>query len=296
MITHAEHPVFLEFDRYAGGAVPGCLLNFLGQRTNPAFVSLSDAHGPSLLFGQDLAETSTADYPPISEESFEWIAVLDSVLEAHKTLTMFELGAGFGRWMVTAVCAARRKRRDLVLKLVGVEPEPTHFGFMHQHFLDNGLNSKEHNLIEAAVNANGKPVSFVVGHPREWYGESIVEQGFFAQDYPAARIIRVPAVTLNNLLKPHRYVDLVDADIQGAELEVVTSSIDAMTKKVRRAYISTHSADIHSKVAQAFRTAGWTLREIHGWSGEKHEETQFGPISFGDGIQYWLNSHVAPRR
>jgi FkbM family methyltransferase len=295
-ITHAEHPVFREFDRYTGEVEPGFRINFLGQRTNPAFGAPSDAFRQWLRPGQDVSEASAAEYPPVSEESFEWIAVLEAVLEAHATFTMLELGAGYGRWMVAAVCAARQKLPDLTCKLIGVEAEPTHFGYMRQHFLDNGVDPREHTLIEAAVNATGKPVTFIVGHSEEWYGQSIMQQGSVISDYPTARIIRVPAVRLVDLLKPHKYVDIIDADIQGTELEVITSSITAMTKKVRRAYISTHSAAIHTEVAQAFTTAGWKPRALHGWTGEKEEETKFGPISFVDGIQYWLNPHITQRR
>jgi FkbM family methyltransferase len=282
-ITHAEHAVFRRFDRYAGGAVPGFNLNFIGQRSNPTFD------------GQDLSKASSADYPQVSDESFEWIAVLEAVLEAQKTFTMFELGAGYGRWLVAAVCAARQQRPDLSFKLVGVEPEPTHFRFLHQHFLDNGLDPKDHQLIEAAVNATGETVHFIVGHPEEWYGQAIVPEGFIMQAYPTARTTQVSAVKLVDLLESHSYVDLIDMDIQGAELGVVLSSIDAMTAKARRAYISTHSPDIHSKLAHTFTAAGWTLVEIYGWTGDK-EETQFGPITFSDGIQYWLNPHVLRTR
>jgi len=294
-ITPAEHPIFRQFVRYAGGSVQGFSLNFLGQRSNPTFGAASHPSGQAPIRRHDPSEAPTIDYPPVSEESFEWIAVLESVLEARETFTMFELGAGYGRWMVAAVCAARQKRPDLTFRLVGVEPEPTHFGYMRQHFVDNGLNPEDHHLIEAAVNATGKKAPFIVGHPEEWYGQAIVPEGFVIEDYPAcarvyptARAIEVPAVRLDDLLKPYDYVDLIDADIQGAELDVVTSSIRTMTAKARRAYISTHSADIHSQVAQTFKAAGWMLREIHGWTGEI-EQTQFGPISFVDGIQYWLN-------
>lgn len=257
--------------------MPGLNVNFLGQRTDPTI---------------DPSKTSSAGYPAISEESFEWVAVLEAVLEAHKTFTMFELGAGYGRWLVAAVCAARLKRPDLTFKLVAVEPEPTHFQYLIQHFLDNGLKPQEHRLIEAAVNATGERVHFIAGHPKEWFGQAIVPEGFLMDDYPMARTIERETARLIDLLGPHAYVDLIDVDIQGAELEVVLSSMDAMTGKTRRAYVSTHSAETHSRLAHAFMSAGWTLLEMHGWTGQE-EETQFGPISFIDGIQHWVNHHLA---
>jgi hypothetical protein len=96
-----------------------------------------------------------------------------------------------------------------------------------------------------------------------------------------------------DLLTSYRYVDLIDMDIQGAEEEVVSSSIVAMSERARRVYVSTHSAQIHEAVARQFRSAGWKQEVAHGWTGAQ-EETVFGPVTFGDGIQYWLNPHVEP--
>ncbi|HXN08053.1 MAG TPA: FkbM family methyltransferase [Candidatus Acidoferrales bacterium] len=275
-ITTSQHPVFREFHARAEADGAGYYVNFLGQKADIAF---------------GIEEGASAEPPPVDEESFEWIAMLEAVLEARETFTMFELGAGFGRWLVAAVCAARQKHPGMRFELVGVEPEPTHFTWMKQHFVDNGLNPREHTLLEAVVNGTGEPAHFVIGYPREWYGQAIVPEGYREAAHPHAGTIRLPAVRLIDLLKSHRYVDLIDMDIQGAEEEVVSSSIGAMSEKARRAYVSTHSAQIHEAVAHHFQDAGWKLATAHGWTGAE-EETVFGPVTFGDGIQYWLNPHV----
>jgi FkbM family methyltransferase len=278
-----QHPAFRAFDvRPRTDGAPGFAVNFLGQKTN-------------VEFGLPSAAAAAEYVPEASEESYEWIAVLDAVAEAKTTFTMFELGAGYGRWLVAAVCAARQRRPDMTFKLVAVEPEPTHFQYLRQHFSDNGLNPDDFQLIEAAVNASGEPASFIVGQPREWYGQAIVPEGFRMRDYPMATTVRVPAVKLVDLLEPHDYVDLLDADIQGAELEVVQASITAIGNKVRRAYISTHSKEIHKSVADIFREAGWIAQAMHGWTGGP-EATQFGTVPFIDGIQYWLNPRMARGR
>jgi FkbM family methyltransferase len=276
-IDHAQHPVFRQFVADGIQPVPGFEVNLVGQKSNPEF----GVAGPR------------------EQEYYEWIAVLEAVLEAHDTFTMFELGAGYGRWMITAACAARRKNPTVRFNLVGVEPEPTHFRWMQRHFADNDLDPAEHELLEAVVNASGKPVHFIAGHPKDWYGQAILPEGYTLAHYPGttaayptAHIIEAAAVRLDDLLARHAFVDLIDMDIQGAELEVIPPNIDAMTLKVRRVYVSTHTPEIHAKVAGTFRDAGWTLRAMHGWTG-KEEQTQFGAVLFVDGIQYWVNPHLA---
>lgn len=281
------HPAFLQFERYQGTPPEGFDINFLGQRTSRQFGS------PSASFAKWIADPkSGTEYPTVSEEYFEWIAALEAVLEAQGTLTMLELGAGYGRWLVVAACAARRRRPDLALRLVGVEPEPTHFAYLRQHLIDNGVAPEDHELIQAVVNSTGEEASFIVGHPQEWYGQAVVPQGYRQAEYPSAHTIMVDAVRLVDLLRRHPYVDLVDMDIQGAELDVVTASIAEMTKRVRRAYISTHSREVHQDIVAQFRTARWTPVAIHGWKG-KSEKTRFGRASFVDGIQYWINPYAA---
>src|SRR6202049_3941977 len=277
----ARHPLIRQFEPYSGDVDARLRVNFLGQKTDPAFGFPSSA-------------ASGDFYPAINDEVFEWIAVLEAVLEARTSFTMLELGAGYGRWLVAAVCAMRRKRPNMPFKLVAVEPEQAHFRFLHHHFSDNGINPDDHMLIAAAVTAPGEPVHFSAGHSKEWYGQHIAPEGHTDSTYPQAQTVRVPAVKLEDLLQSHHYIDLIDADIQGAELEVVTSSMQALTAKTRRAYISTHSADIHSKLALLFKAAGWKQLAMHGWKGE-NELTRFGRLTFVDGIQYWLNPHIAPR-
>jgi FkbM family methyltransferase len=282
-ITLAQHPAFAQFDVRNVEANDAFHVNFVGQKANPEF---------GLLPGY------RHDYPVIDDEAFEWIAVLESVLQARGTYTAIELGAGYGRWLITALCAARQKHLDLKFQLIGVEAEPTHFRWMRQHFMENDVDPDEHTLIKAVVNATGRSERFFVGHSDAWWGQSIVPDGQGFENFPSTvkafpniRIVEVRAVRLGDLLQPLADVNLVDMDIQGAELEVISSSIDAMTIKVRRAYVSTHSPPIHASIARLFTDAGWTLREMHGWKNP--EDTCFGPLSFIDGIQDWINPHLS---
>ena len=145
-------PIFDEFTQWRGTPPSGHQANFLGQFTRPAFNSdIVPSDGPV-----------AGKFPRIDqEEIFEWITLLEAVLEAKDTFTMAELGAGFGRWLVAGACAQRRP--DLAIRLIGVEAEPTHFGWMKEHLRDNGINPDNHRLIQAAATSDGRPVHFTFG-------------------------------------------------------------------------------------------------------------------------------------
>lgn len=288
-ITPAEHPSFSRFQPWSGTAPAGLNVNFVGQHMNPTF---DGGVVPGVAQRSETARHVNTEYPGISEETFEWIAILDAVSQSDGTFRMIELGAGYGRWLVAAACALRQKRPGAALKLIGVEAEPTHFRYLRQHLIENGLAPGDHHLIEAVVNASGDPAHFITGHGEDWYGQAIVPEGFVMQRFPDAKTIQVPAVRLGDLIDGHENIDLVDMDIQGAEQEVVEASIGIMSKKVKRAFVSTHSPEIHAAIGNAFKAAKWQPVAVHGWQGAS-EPTAFGDISFEDGVQYWRNPRFA---
>lgn len=60
-----------------------------------------------------------------------------------------------------------------------------------------------------------------------------------------------------NWLRAQPHVDLIDLDIQGGEEVLVPGVFGLIEEKVYRVIIGTHSADIHAKIKQLFRS--WTL-------------------------------------
>lgn len=270
-----EHPVLSKFQDYTSKEVsPKFCVDYLGVVRRRSFLdsSIQEALSPQL----------------DSEEYFEWIDVLESVVLAHDRFTMIELGAGFGRWLVRAAVAVRQYAPDLPIQLVGVEAEPTHFQWMQQHFRDNGINPDDHCLIEAAVDAQDGEVLFYVGQPDEWYGQAI------AQEAPAtqASIQRVKAVSLNQILAQVDTVDLIDIDVQGAELVVLQSAIAAMNRQVKRVHIGTHAVEIERGLRQLFRQHGW--QKLNDFACHATERTEWGEVTFGDGVQTWINPRLAP--
>ena len=245
------------------------------------------------------------DYPMIDGEYDEWIDLLESVLTACDVYTFMELGAGFGRWSVRAGAAAAQ-RGGLSVNLVAVEPEHTHFLWMQDHFSLNGFRPDDHELVEAAVNDVGDAVWLTVegesqqSKPEHWYGQTVVSsrtaimrkvRGIHPRMAPARNVKRVNAVSLNAVLSRCDRVDLADLDIQGLELVTLAATIDRVNAQIRRLHIGTHSADIEVGLRLLMSTNGW--ESVADWPGGRMNETPFGNIEFGDGVQTWLNPRLA---
>lgn len=296
----AEAAILSELEPWSGIVEPGWTVNWLGVRTRCEFQGLAPAGSPLAL---------KTKRPTPSEDFFEWLDVLEAVAAATGSFTMVELGAGWGRWLANAAVAARRVDPELRTQLVGVEAEPTHFVWLRQHLLDNGIDPGEHRLVAAAVAARDGRVRFQQGDPAAWYGQGIERDDPAAKESgPASRLIRwsrnsagnvrararghravrrVRAVSLTTLLRPLELVDLVDADLQGAEADVFEAARDVLQARVRRVHVGTHGPEIEERLRRLFRGLGWECRFDYPGGGEV--DTPWGPVLFEDGAQSWVN-------
>ena len=295
------HPVFAHFPPYSGVCGPEFSIDFLGAKVRTEFVTGAVASGAHV----------TTQYPPLDEEYFEWIDILESVRAAKGEYTMVELGAGYGRWAVRAACAVRRCRPDLPFHLVAVEAEPKHFQWMKQHFRDNDVDPRKHTLVNAAVGEEAGTAMFYVGSPEsggnvaaDWYGQALtksyeeVEKRKFVK-YEGFRVIKLKSgwqaietecVVLGSLIGDLKRVDLIDMDVQGAELKVVHSSIDVLDRNTVRMHIGTHDREIEEGLRELFQAHGWECRADY--KCLETNETPWGPVEFSDGVQSWLNPRL----
>jgi FkbM family methyltransferase len=241
----------------------------------------------------EIYELATRVHP---EEAFEWMALLDALADARDRMTMLELGAGYGRWTVRAALATRVYRPELTYRLLAVEAEPTRFGWLELHLADNGVarSSAEGSceLVNAAVSRQVGYEDFYVGDSAAWYGQALVRpENAGAQ----AAIELVRTVTLGDLLGPLDHVDLIDLDIQGAELEVLREAAPALGH-VRRVYVETHSHEIDDRLPHVFAEAAgaWSAVAIVPLGARR--ATPLGEASFdGGGMQLWLNDARSER-
>lgn len=299
-------PILSPFEPWEGVIEPGWSVNWLGVRTRLAV----QGH----VRGFDVPTHVRTEPPDASEDLLEWIDVLDAVRESAGRFTMVELGAGWGRWLVNAAAALRQLDPEREVMLVGVEAEPTHFDWLAQHLRDNGLDPAQHRLVRAAVAARGGSVRFQRGDAAAWYGQAIERDdpasklsgpvsrllrwsrngvaNRLAVGSDARKVRRARAVSLASLLEPHTRVDLVDADVQGAEADVFEPAAALLSTTVRRVHIGTHDRDNEHRLRELFGGLGWECRFDYP-SGARCE-TEWGTVEFEDGVQSWVNPVLRP--
>jgi len=226
------------------------------------------------------------EYPPFDEEYFEWVDLLEAVVSAKGHFTMLELGAGWGRWTVNAAVSLKHLC-GLPHTLIAVEAEPTHFQWMTEHVADNSVDPQGLQLINAAVAREDGRVGFYAGEtnqggPSTWYGQSIGGPQI------------VDCVSLNTLIRGLQTVDLIDIDVQGAELEVLEPVSQALDEKVKRIHIGTHGSGIEEGLRSLFSRLGWEC--VNYFPSFSSPQTRWGKIPLHDGVQTWLNPTYSSQR
>lgn len=275
--------VFEQVQRFRGEPPPGWIVDFLGIRTRWEFVDGLMPHTNSQV-SQMWQEVPAPDVNGL--EYFEWVDLMEAVRSARERFVFFELGAGYGRWAVRAA-KLLQLLNPLPLKMVVVEPEPTHFEWVRQHLRDNDIEPEEHILVCAPVAASAGPVRFLVGEASTCYGQTIVadpgalEGGLEAQP--------MDAVALSTLLREFPRIDLIDLDIQGAEHEVLSAAITELDRRVKRLQIGTHGAQIEASLRDLFREHNWELREDFPCGSQIRLPRSGKVVSVEDGIQTWVN-------
>jgi FkbM family methyltransferase len=291
--------VMKHFSCWEGDVEPGWSVNFLGVHTRVAFFSMFEQLAD---FSQRRHLLTTHPYP--NEDYFEWVALLQSVVEAQQRFTMVELGAGYGKWLVNGALAVRGYS-GIPCRLIGVEAEPAHFKWMLQHLSDNGISRSEAKLRRAAVVAEDGPVWFHVGEAADWYGQAVADATDAPQSAAARfrsrlgairsagrrRVQRVPGLSLASVLANEDRVDFLDVDVQGVEADVLVPAALELDDKVRRAYIGTHSRDNEERIRALFSGLGWEC--IDDYPSNQTCDTRIGQIAFQDGVQTWLNRRLS---
>jgi FkbM family methyltransferase len=250
------------------------------------FATVGPSGGADLLgvkMRPELSQPTPAEI--VNTQIWEWLALIDAVDDAERRFTMVELGAGCGHWTVHAAAALRRYRPGVRYRLVAVEAEPSHFRDMTRHLRDNGVRRWSRagscRAIRAAV--SGRTVGrepFYVGNARRWYGQALVRpenEGAVA----TTPVELVPTIRLSTLLRRlGPVVDLVDMDIQGAELEVLDEA-RAELGRVRRLYVETHFVAVHEGVRAILEAA--EFEPVADVPLGAQLETPFGHASFAGG-------------
>lgn len=100
------------------------------------------------------------------------------------------------------------------------------------------------------------------------------------------------AVSLNNLIAPYKFIDLVHMDVQGVEYDVLNAAFDAIQQKVGALVIGTHSEAIEHDLRQLLRE-DWEC--LFDYTLGSTQDTPYGRVNFGDGVQIWEDRCLLPQ-
>lgn len=276
-----HHPIFYQFNRAKIIGTGQHVFDFLGVATDVAYKKGWEKH--KLRVGAEYSP----DYPAVNEHYFDWIALLSCVSKASGTFRMAELGAGWAPWLVRAIFAMRQLPAIQHLELLGIEADPTHYSWVHDHFLDNQLKPDDYHLIHGAVSASSTILKFPkIENPNEDYGASLRSVS------NNSKFIEVQGYTLDNLLgKFSGPLDFIHVDIQGAEYEVIPQAMELLNVRAKAIMIGTHiSTEKHISIRDLFSKHGWN--EIMCYPRNEEVATEFGTVAFGDGFQFWQNESI----
>lgn len=292
--TPAPHPIFSKFTPFTG-TIPGDELDdYIGARFRRSWVEWPTVEPRTF---------APAPPPKLDEELFEWIDILSAVDTARDEFVMVELGAGYGRWSFRAAEAARQ--RGLKTRLVLVEADPKHIVF-----IDEAIALNAHPLVtvevqESAIGYDGPTANLAClmpdETPGEWYGQAVILESLTATDelYCGRVVSRSPSRygyievqsrTLEQAIGHLPRIDLIDMDLQGAELALLRNSMAIMDERVRRVHLGTHSQEIEQTAREQFTAHGWT--NVWDFGLAKQNQTPWGPCHFIDGVSSWINPRL----
>lgn len=308
---------FSTLEGWQGRVPEGFVANFLGVMTEQTFI---EHHAPSNSIVAAGADT-VAQAPCVSdgEPFFEFAAIYDAVLAAKGRFTMVELGGGFASRCVDAHAALGRYN-PLPAFFVVVEAEPTHFQWAKRHMRKNGIDPDSNWMINCAVSDGADPVLFLTGegvfynsivgdHDREDIFRQIADMN---QATPVLRNLicagrlganipyksqagehlhdmkYVSARPLTDILQPLETVDLLDVDIQGAEISVLPPALKVLNGKVKRLHLGTHSPEIHKFMWEMFFENEWICE--YDYAPNADIDTPWGSFRTSDGILSLVNS------
>lgn len=284
--------VFTPFQNIKAKAEPDFIVDFLGVRTR----STSLANCQREFSGKLLGIPVPGDY---HAEAIEYIGLLKSVLAAKNQYYVMELGAGWGPWLINGAAAARHLGIKNI-KMLGVETDSGHVESMKQHFLDNGFNPSEHELIKAAVGAQkGKAIFPKIADSANQWGArpaKLTNDKIDSSDsnYLGALLNleheEVDVVPINELLEKHHIWDLVHIDVQGWEAQLCSVAMQNLNNRARYVIIGTHSRKLDGEILGLFHSAGWILENEKPTKFQyRHGTNELEGMTLADGTQVWRN-------
>jgi FkbM family methyltransferase len=316
--------IFDDITPWSGTVLEGFEVDFLGTRIAKKFFQ-PWGYETSTVAG---AHVQT-HYPRLAEGEngehwFEAVDWVQAAREARGCFVMITLGALHG-YQAVGSQRALQLLSPMPYTLVAVEPDPENMEWVRTHMRDNDIDPDQQWLLQAAIGPTNAPAFFPVGAPGSGASNCVASDGERArQDYVTELIAQgraeeilanlmlhnrtglqrnlvegkdficeiklVSTVTLQDVLGPFERVDLLESDIQQAEISVFPPFRDLIRRKVHRIHIGTHGKGVHRALLKMFHEDGWHI--VFAYEPESRYKTAFGTITTNDGILSLLNPDV----
>jgi FkbM family methyltransferase len=234
----------------------------------------------------------------IPENDFERDCFLSILADIKKeNVTMFELGAGWGRICLGLAGAIDYKIIPMIpktYKCLGIEGEPNHYQWLGEHFEKQKINGI---AVRGAVGRKNGSCSFNTSESSDsCYGQAVTPL-LSRRGIPSIANIRrllgkktskIPMFTVDRLVKDYKFdhVDIIDMDVQGAEYDVVRGAAESIKNNIIDYWlIGTHARNLNDELAH-FLSGKYEL-VVNLYPSAIGRVEGFAPISCHDGIQLY---------
>lgn len=262
-LTGIEMKVLDLFKKYAVNkddltAIDGYFTNFLGISTKadmfPPLKEISGQVFPDLPLKGDGVFAGYGEYHSL-------LTAIESRV-GKDSLTVVELGAGWGPWVSASGVIAQRMGFDRI-NLVAVEADAKKYQFLQDHLAHNGL-ADDPSVSIKTLNGAAWYEDGVLHFPKAIeavdYGGRVSAAGHDV-DYRGMEYVsdEIEAISIEKILADFDAIDYLHIDIQGAEYEVLSRHKELMNQKVRNVFVGTHSRMIDANLLQLFHDWGWDI-------------------------------------
>jgi len=235
-------------------------------------------------------------------EAVEYVGLAMALKHAQGGFAAVELGAGFAPWIGLAAIIARRLGLAPI-SVTGVEGDADRAATMRSHLIYNRLlppdaeMSGTHDglawdLRHAVIWDEDGEALFPTTGVTDSGGQAIDAERDGALDYRgnATTHVRVPAITLETLLRDKPVIDFMHVDIQGAEFNVLNRSMATINERVKFMMVATHSRLLEGAVQSILFDNGWFLeREEVAHIVPRPNPPSIEALTWRDGGQVWRN-------
>ena len=238
---------------------------------------------------EEIEPISCALPEPSGESYFEFYSLVSSVREAHDRYVAVSLGAHFGEPLVNAARALTHLNA-MPYRLIGVEGDRHMVAMLKRHFVDNGIEPRDHCIINAVVSDTNTPVVFPTSDVRTGANsafhepaqreslydaiakaglsdavlQNVVTTGSTGLQVPLwegsdakGELEFVSALTLTDILGLAGETDYLEIDIQGSETRALPPAADALNRKVKWLHLGTHGKAVHEYMRELIESWGW---------------------------------------